>query len=80
MSIFIFELIWVVAYKDVLPSEVHEEVIIAVPFLFLDVALVLVLVYLDTQHGVVDELPQVDSALGGAAAPFEVSIEGFVMD
>ena len=79
LSIFVYEFIRIVADEDVLPSEVHEEVIIAVPFLFLDVALMLVLVYLHTQHGVVDKLPQVDSPLGGTTASLEVNVEGLVV-
>ena len=50
------------------------------PFPFLYVFLVLILVYLHTQHSVIDELPQVDPPLGSATAALEIGIEGLVVD
>ena len=53
----VFVRIRVIPDEYILTTEVHEQVVILVLLARLDLATVLSLVYLNTQHGVVDQLP-----------------------
>ena len=46
----------VILNEQILTTEVHEEFVILVLLIRLNIALVLSLAYLDTQRGVIDEL------------------------
>ena len=80
MLVLVYELVGVVPNEDVLPGEVHEEVVVAVPLILSDVSLVLVFLDFNAQHGVVDELPKVNSSLRCTATPLQVRVERLIVD